>query len=155
MTDSKIQEVLAIFAPLLGEKVWEPKLGHGSFITLEFGKALPSKEVRGRTYTHGEWHLWIYMCVWRLEKGREVLATSEDSHSKIESAIQCLDGLALSSVELTSPNWETIFRFEQEIVIRTFSAYPNDEEDEAYWMLFTPSGNVLSVGSGEKWIYES
>ena len=153
ITEADIHEIQAKMAPLLGQKAWGASLGVGSFITLEFGVPLPRRGKHGRT--HGEWHLWIYMCGWRLEKGNEVLGASEDPRPKLEAAVKGMEGLALHSVELLRPAWDTIFTFEDQVVLRTFSIYSNSEENDEYWKLFAPDGNILLIGPGTRWSYES
>ncbi|KAM3100947.1 hypothetical protein ACKFKF_10775 [Phormidesmis sp. 146-12] len=148
VTTTDISKLQAYVQPLLGQKAWGVLLGHGSFITLEFGKSLvrPSEKK-----VHGEWHLWIYCCAWRLEKGDRVLAGSEDPRSKLEQAVQQLEGLVLNSVELLSPAWDTLFKFEDQVVLRLF---PLLSEEAEHWMLYMPDG-VLSVGPGTDWSFEA
>jgi hypothetical protein len=145
-----IQEIQAKISSILGKKAWGVSLGVGSFITLEFGNPIKSDEENQRT--HGEWHLWVYCCEWRLEKGLEVLAGSEDERTKIENAIQELEGLVLQSIDILQPAWDTIFKFENDVILRLFSVHSEDYEN---WMLYTPDGNVLTVGPGASWSYES
>ncbi|HBL58647.1 MAG TPA: hypothetical protein DDZ80_09060 [Cyanobacteria bacterium UBA8803] len=150
VTETDIREVQALINPILSRKAWGASLGVGSFITLEFGDSLPPNQKRQRT--HGEWHLWIYCCAWRIEKGNEVLASSEDPREKLELAVQQLEGLALNSIQLLPPAWDTVFSFDEEVFLRSFSIYSEESE---HWMLYTPDGNVLSVGPGSSWSYES
>lgn len=93
---------------MLGKKAWGVSLGEGSFITIEFGNPVPSESEEDKKRIHGEWHLWIYCCSWRLEQGEEILTASEDSQSKLEEAFKKLEGLTLYSVELLPPAWDTI-----------------------------------------------
>ncbi len=145
-----IQEVKAKINLLLGQKAWGISLGVGSFLTLEFGQILLSSDKHQRI--HGEWHLWIYNCAWRLEEGDKVLAASEDERGKIEQAIQHLEGLVLQSVDLLPPVWDTVFTFEHQVILRLFSIHSEGYE---HWMLYTPDGNVLSLGPGSHWSIES
>ncbi len=143
-----INEIKSKFSKLLGQKAWDAFLGVGSFLTLEFGKPLPEKH--GTIY--GEWHLWIYCCVWRLEEAGKVLVASEDERSKIQSAIVLLEGLALQSIEIQPTIWDTVFTFENEVTLKLFSIHSEEYE---HWMLFVPDGNVLTLGSSSEWSYES
>lgn len=143
-----IDKIKSKFNSLLGQKAWNVSLGVGSFLTLEFGKPLPKKH--GTVY--GEWHLWIYCCVWRLEEAGKVLVASEDDRSKIQSAIVCLEGLSLQSIEIHPPIWDTVFTFENQVILRLFSIHSEEYE---HWMLFVPDGNVLTLGPGSDWSYES
>lgn len=160
ITEADIQKIQTHIAPLLGQKPWDASIGVGSFITLEFGTPIPPTRKfspRGKPLpAHGEWHLWIYMCAWRLEKGDEVLAACEDSREQMEAAVKSMEGLALQSIELLPPAWDTIFTFENQVVLRTFSIYSDcSEEGSENWLLFTPGQNVLSIGPGSTWYYGS
>lgn len=144
-----IHEVQVKINPLLGQRAWGVSLGVGSFLTLEFGKPLPLRE---NQRPHGEWHLWIYYCAWRLEKEDKILSASEDDRYKIEAAVQHLEGLSLQSIELFPPAGDAVFMFEQQIVLRVFAIYSEEYE---HWLLYEPDGNVLSVGPGSDWSYQN
>lgn len=150
LTDIEIQKVQTKIAPIIGLQAWGVSLGTGSFITLEFGKVLsPIEEAK---HQHGEWHLWIYCSVWRLEIGNDMLVGSEDSRPMLESAIKHLEGATLRSVIVTSPAFDTLFEFEASIKLRVFPISFHD--DYEHWMLYTPDGNVLTIGPGVKWDYQ-
>ncbi len=135
---------------LLQQKAWGVSLGFGSFLTLEFGQPLPPSEERQKI--HGEWHLWLYNCAWRLEEDDKILAASGDERHKLETAIHRLEGLTLQSVNLLSPAWDVVFTFEHQVVLRLFTIYSQDYE---HWFLYVPDGNVLSVGPGSSCSWES
>ena len=146
-------------APLIGQRAWQPNQGIGSFLTFEFGTKVPRKPIKskllkrirkGPQLDRGEWHLWIYMCEWRIEKGSEILAGSEDDHSKVEIALQSFNNKTLTSMEILSSFLDTLFIFEDEVNLRTFS---RDSKECEHWMLFTPDENVLSLGPGSSWSY--
>jgi hypothetical protein len=149
VTESEILQIKAHIHPIIGQKAWGVSVGVGSFITLEFGDPIQSTEL---SRSHGEWHLWIYYCAWRLEKGNSVLAGSEDPRPKLEQTVKCMEGLTLNSVEILPPALETIVRFSEQIVLRLFPIYSEEYE---HWMLYTPNGNVLCIGPGSNWSYES
>ncbi|HBE20391.1 MAG TPA: hypothetical protein DEG17_25005 [Cyanobacteria bacterium UBA11149] len=158
ITEADIQKIQTHIAPLLGQKPWHVSIGVGSFITFDFGTPIPRKFLhKGNPLpARGEWHLWIYMCAWRLEKEDEVLAACEDSQQQMEGAVKSMEGLALQSIQLLPPAWDTIFTFEDGIVLRTFSIYSDcSEEGVDNWLLFTPGDNVLSIGPGSTWSYGS
>lgn len=151
VTEADIHYIQEKFIPLQGKRAWGASLGIGSFVTIEFGEPLSPTGNKGRT--HGEWHLWIYNSAWRLEEeNKKVLAASEDPRSKLEVAIQRLEGLAFYSVKLFTPALETVFTFEQGVVLRVFPIYSEEFE---HWMLYTPDGNVLVAGPGSSWSYQS
>ena len=42
--------------------------------------------------------------------------------------------------------------FSEQVILRLFSIYSEEYE---HWMLYTPDANVLCVGPGSSWSYES
>ena len=74
ITRTDIQNIQEKIHPLLGKQSWGASLGHGSFITVEFGDPLLTNNQQ--KISRGEWHLWIYLCVWYVEKDGELLAAS-------------------------------------------------------------------------------
>ena len=61
----------SLIKPLEGNSARNVKLGHGSFITIDFGenRAIEISTKKGIIHRfRGEWHLWTYMCAWRLDK---------------------------------------------------------------------------------------
>lgn len=143
-----IAEIQAKMQGLLGHKAWRVALGVGSFVTMEFGQPVPPTE---EGTIHGEWHLWLYGCAWCLEQGERIIAASEDDRSKMEAAIQRIEGQALLSFELQTPALDAVVTFESDIDLRLFSY---DTEDMENWMLFTPD-KVISVGPAGQWSYEA
>jgi hypothetical protein len=150
ITETDIHEIQLKIEPLLGKKAWGVSLGVGSFVTLEFGAPLPYEKIPNRF--HGEWHLWITHCAWRLEVGIKVLAASEDPRPKLKKAVQHLEELALCSVVLTLPALQTTFTFDNRVVLHLFPIYTEEFE---CWMLYTPDGNVLTIGPGDRWSYKN
>jgi hypothetical protein len=150
LTKTDLYEIQATVAPLLRHKAWNVSLGVGSFITLEFGEPLPLGEQDKRI--HGEWHLWVYMCAWRLEKNNEFIAGCEDPRDQLIEDVKLMEGLAIKSIEILAPACDTIIHFEDEVILRLFSIYSKENE---HWMLFAPDGNVLVMGPGTSWSYES
>jgi len=88
---------------MLGRPAWNVQQGHGSFLTFEFGEPKleinernsPDKGIRRSAYVHGQWHLWIYCCSWRVLQGETQLAWSEDTNDVIGHATATLNGQEL------------------------------------------------------------
>jgi hypothetical protein len=144
-----ILEIRAKIQGLPGQKAWGVALGQGSFLTMEFGK--PVQPTKANETVHGEWHLWLYGCAWRLEERERIIVSSEDEHSKIEREIQRLEGRVLQSFELLTPALDAVVSFEDNVVLRLFSIYTEDMDS---WMLFTPD-KVITVGPAGQWSYEA
>lgn len=150
ITEAANQFITSKAAPLLGMTVWGARLGVGSFITAEFGSAIPPRDEMSQE--HGEWHLWITYAAWRLEQGIKTLAACEDSRPKIKAAIKNLNGLALLSVDVVSPALDTLFMFDDSVKLRVFPIYSEEYE---HWQLFIPDGNVLTLGPNATWSFSS
>lgn len=148
-TANDLQEIQKIIAPLLGEKAWGVALGVGSFVTMEFGQPVPPQKPGDKQ--HGEWHLWIYCCAWRLEAENAVLAASEDDRTKLETVLKRLENLELLAIDLSLPGLDTLVTFDQEVVLRLFPIFSEEFE---HWLLYTPDGRVLTIGPGMNWSYE-
>jgi hypothetical protein len=146
------------FSPLIGQKPWDVSIGHSHFVTMEFGNKVPQKtdffsklSRKPKIFKeHGEWHLWIYMCAWRLEQNDFVLAASEDNTDRIEKAIKVLEGLILENIEIKRPLLDISFYFENNLILKTFSVYSDESDECKHWMLFVPDGNVLVAGPADK-----
>jgi hypothetical protein len=149
------------FSPLIGQKPWNASLGYGHFITIEFGNKIPHKSQSKSSFPrkprtlkeHGEWHLWIYMCAWRLEQKGSVLAASGDNTDRMEQAIKVLEGMAIESIEIKPVLLDTFFYFENDLLLRTFSVYSDELDECNHWMLFDPHGNVLVAGPANNLSY--
>jgi hypothetical protein len=150
VTEKDIIDIQNIISPLLGKRVWGADLGFGSFVTLEFGTPLAIEKSPKRP--RGEWHLWVMYCAWRLESRTEVMAGSEDPRFKLKEAVRQMDGLALRSVTITAPALETSLTFDEGVVLHLFPIYTAEFE---HWLLFDPTGKVLSIGPNMTWSYES
>src|SRR6202044_1321814 len=117
-----------VFEDILGKPCWDVKPGHGSFLTLEFGKPhlvvrepIAAKKARSakvrshlaRRYVHvcGEWHLWIYGCDWEVRsKGKRI----GDSSTKlgIRRAANILNGQKLIRYSILPRKVQSIFSFD-------------------------------------------
>ena len=159
------------FAPLIGLPAWSVDKGQASFLTMEFGQPrllirepILSRSESERVHTRmaqrmvkpvGEWHLWIYCCCWRaLSNGAEI-ACSEDPGEKIAAAARELDGQKLTAIEADPKAGTSRFNFDLGGSLLT---WPYDDEDnDEQWLLYLPSGDVLtyradgyySLGSGK------
>lgn len=145
------------FGPVYGRPSWKAEQGHGSFLAFEFGEPrleiseprellyVISDKLRGRALqriacVHGEWHLWIYCCAWSIRLNGKQLAQSESSRLRILRAVRVINGQALTQVSSKS-NGRWLFDFDLGGSLLT---WPTDEDSEQ-WVLYVPSGYVLTV----------
>lgn len=143
-----------IFNKLLGIKPTRIRLGHGSFLTFDFGKDIEEKiKTRSggfRTLVFGEWHLWIYMCAWRIDKNNKPFIGSNDSRDLIEQNLHSLEDKKLKKVTILNEAFDANLAFGEEYHLRLFSFQVIDDEQ---WKLFTPESKTFVAGPGCNWSY--
>lgn len=150
---SKEKMIYEFFEQIYGLKVRNLKQGHGSFLTMEFGKDLEYEtKIRGKIEKEkrGEWYFWIYMNAWRIDENLKPIAGCEDSRKIIEKALEKIENQKLLHVEVLNEVFDMKIEFENSIIINLFSIYTTDDHDSENWMLFTPEKKVLAVGPGFK-----
>lgn len=140
--------------PLQGHAAHNIKLGHGSFLTINFGKnriiEVPTnKGIVQRV--RGEWYLWVYMCAWRFDKNDAPYLGSDDegSREEFQTKLSEIDGKKLIHFDILNSSFDTKLEFEEKLVINLFSISTQNEQ----WKLFNPDKKVLVVGPGKNWIY--
>jgi len=141
----KNDQLSAIFRPLIGQKPWQVRLGYGSFVTMEFGKRTrDSWMTRGKRVSavHGEWHLWLYQCDWKLMKHRKPVVSSDDQRDCIGPAVEMLKGRTLESVHIYDNNFDTDFIFSGGLTLRS-TGYSDEAPDDERWLLYMPHHKVL------------
>jgi hypothetical protein len=156
-----------VFQPIYGELCWQVEQGYASFLTLEFGEPhlrvteprQPSKEAseklrkrwaRRHVFVYGKWHLWIYICDWRVFQKGEELANNESSRKVIRKALLELDGQKLSSVTVNK-SYVTIFEFDLGGQLEVSPNYEDFERTDEMWLLYEPSGNVFTLRADGKY----
>jgi len=161
--ESAIDIIQAVFAPLYGKPCWQVQQGYSSFLTFEFGEphlkindprpnpraktaARRRRAARRSVWVRGDWHLWLYMCDWTLYQGDRLAATTYSPNQRIGNALLDIDGQMLTGVSVSSDLRRSTFTFDLGGRIETVA---DDEPDKPaeQWMLFEPSGYVLTVRS--------
>jgi hypothetical protein len=150
---------------IVGKSCWGVRPGHGSFLTIEFGR--PHLEVREpiavrkkvtakvreqmgrrRVYIHGEWHFWIKCCDWEVRyKGKRVGDSS--TKARIRRAADFLDGQKLIRFSILPRKAQSIFVFDLGASLKTF---PYDKGSQQ-WLLFEPSKKVLVLRADGQYQY--
>lgn len=148
---ARVQDVEKLFRRLLGQPAWQVKVGHGSFVTLEFGKPwLDRREPVGklrnrRIAVHGTWHLWLYCCAWKISAAGTTVAESTDSRERMSSAASELDGQILVNVAYNPADRSTMFQFDLGATLETS---PDANADDQ-WILYH-KGKVWTLeGNGQ------
>lgn len=148
------QLITNLFKRLVGLASFNVELGHGSFITFDFGKKIlrqrktHSGEIR--TFCFGEWHLWIYMCAWRIDKNQKPFVGSNDTRELIREKLREMQGKELKSATILNDAFDAHFSFGDEFELHLFSYQVTDHEQ---WMLFVPERKTFTAGPGAEWSY--
>ena len=116
-----------VVAQIVGRNAWQVGVGHGSFITMEFGEPAIGKPPSKRV--HGEWHLWIYSCSWRIEKSGQFLAGCEDPRDVMTAALDHIEGRKLLSFNVNYTSLDAELCFDNGIILRLFSIYSESSDD--------------------------
>ena len=150
-----------IFQPLYGKPCWQVEQGYGSFLTFEFGEPFlriqeprqaseqASEKVRRNAarrfvYVHGEWHLWIYICNWRIIFKGDELANSDANRRTIKKALIEINGQKLTNVTVTS-SLLSVFEFDLGGRLEAYPDYENFKRTVDLWLLYEPSGDVFTL----------
>lgn len=137
------------FDPLIGKKPWRASLGWGSFLRFEFGQ-----RVRVGEFWHGTWHLWLYMCSWRLNGPQGLVLTSDSPRATISRIATKLAAHPLTQVEIEPRARCSTFEFGRQFLLRCAPFDLEEERNNAdpadYWMLFMPRHMVLTAGPGSR-----
>jgi len=137
---------------ILGKAAWGVKIGYGSFLTMEFGITNNSQ---ADLSLRGEWHLWFYLCNWRIEKDDYFIVGSEDTKEKLIEGVKKIEGRKLISFEICPQTLDLLLTFESNLLLRSFSVISDVEgEDKPHWMLYMPDNRVLVAGPGNRWVIE-
>jgi hypothetical protein len=140
-TSSNPETELDPFAPLVGQVANGCWLGYGSTLFLEFGDRTVAQRLKN--HTSGEWSLQCGSILWRIEQGDRVFAGSEDDQPEMEAAVNRLNGLVFVSGKIFKSTGDSVLRFADNIVLRTFVL---TSEEDARWYMRHGEGEFLSLG---------
>ncbi len=152
-----------VFAPVYGKPCWNFEQGYGSFLTMEFGEphlhirepyeAPPQAPASVRRHAaqrfiwvHGDWHLWVYLCDWRIFFHGRQLADQDCKRSVVKKATIELDGQALVRISL-SPALVTTLEFDLGGALEIVPNTAEYGETSELWHLYEPSGDVFTLRS--------
>lgn len=139
-----------ILLPVVGKKASRPyPITYGSHISVDFGEQ--SQNEQSPKEMQEKWRLFTNMCEWRLEKDNKVLVGSEDHHSRINTALQQLDGLNLLNIDIQLQTLDTVFHFTGSIDLRIFTAKFIDDDSPHWIFYFLTDQSKLEIGPGLTW----
>ncbi|MCF3934401.1 hypothetical protein L1787_13405 [Acuticoccus sp. M5D2P5] len=128
MVDTLLTRAQERINKILGKEAWGVSIGHGTFVTMEFGKEIPGRR------PHGEWHIWIRDAAWRLDKGEKTLEGSNSIFDR--KNIQLLNGKIITKWCFHQGGKFMVLNFSSEYRMSVFS----DSKDDEFLTLFYPGG---------------
>src|SRR5262245_12906008 len=111
-----MSDIESLFLPLIGQPVWSPRRGVGTYLTMEIGNpflsireplakvsdTVPEKARRHllsrRVTAGGQWHLWLLDCEWTVRTPNFELS-SEGEFRDTEECLHELSGQRLTGVK--------------------------------------------------------
>jgi len=145
-----------VFAPLIGEMVWNAAGGFGTFLTFEFGEphlsvlepitpkhrynARVERAMRRRRVTvKGDLHLFIEQADWRISTVNGSTNSDEDPDDWWKPWLDDISGQKLAAVEVPAPGYVTL-RFDMGGVLEV---WPVGGTDSDVWTLHRWQGGSI------------
>ena len=156
-----------VFQPVLGKPCWQVEQGYGSFLTFEFGEPhlriqeprkaseqasekLRKRWARRHVFVYGEWHLWVYICDWRIFLNDEEIANDSSTRKIIKNALLEIDGQVLTSVTIKK-SYVSVFEFDLGGRLEIIPNLVDYEKTDELWLLYEASGNVFTLRADGKY----
>lgn len=163
-----MERVKESWQPLIGRLVWCVRRGHGSFLTMEFGRphlAVREPIVSSSSFekvrrnlarrgvdVQGDWHFWVQYGDWRLRTSGGTLDSRNEPGATLDECLRDLNGQRLSSVERgASPNSCT-WTFDLGAIL---DVWPSAEIDDDQWSLHRWNGQIAAYGRDGRLTFES
>ena len=146
-----MKEITEIFAPFIGQLVWQVRRTHGSFLTMEFG--VPHLAVRDPTVASpstsrkvrrnlqrrhitvtGDWHFWVQYGDWTISTADGVLTSDHPWGSEFDECLPDLEGQGLVSVDRGVRERSYAFRFDLGGILEI---WPSTEIADDQWSLYS------------------
>ncbi len=154
---------------MLGKPCWKVEQGYASFLTFEFGEPhlriqeprqaskqasekLRKRWARRHVFVYGEWHLWVYICDWRIFLNDEEIANDSSTRKTIKNALLEIDGQTLTSVTIKK-SYITVFEFDLGGRLEIIPNHVDYEKNVDLWLLYEESGNVFSLRADGKYCH--
>lgn len=150
LTNGKLE---AVFSSVVGKPAWMVRLGHGSFLTFEFGAPIlrrrdPTARFKRRVMiVRGEWHLWIYCCLWEVRDGSTLIADSSSDRATMSNAARFLDGQILDSVTYSNDTMRCRFEFDLGGVME---AWLDGDDPSEQWLLYHKEDDVCILNASNE-----
>jgi len=124
-----------------GHAPWNVRLGHGTYVFLDFGNVINDGESARQ---RGSVQLWIVEAIWRIEDSGRLICGSDDEGTAMANGLAYLRHQTVTSAFLTGPLLDLQLTFENGMTFRTFRC--SAEEDA--WRLFVDASTVFHAPDG-------
>jgi len=163
-----MEHIRDLFAPLIGQLVWQVRRGVGTFLVLEFGMphlsvrepiaASPDSPARVRrnlkrrgVYVTGDWHLWVQYSEWTVSTFDGVLSSQDPSDSPMDECLRDLDGQRFVSIGRGNIVSSCAFKFDLGGVLEV---WPSTEIPDDQWGLYRWNGDIVTCRSDGELVFE-
>ncbi len=149
---SDLEPVNNILRQLIGQPWWKAMLSYGDELRLDMGEKQEETNPKLRDREKGAWILGLRTSEWKYEiNGQEVISSESDSDA-IKDYFKSMSNLIVTNFSVLEPILGLTLKFSNNGVL---TAMPDEDEDElAYWELFTPFDTLLEVGPGKTISYK-
>lgn len=100
----------------------------------------------------GEWHLWVYMCAWRIDYLDKPLIGADDDREKIAKSLVHLNNKRLEHFKVINLAYDAILKFESGYELKLFSFNVSENRQ---WLFYTPENMTFVAGPGSEWSYKN
>ena len=123
---------------LVGQNCWGVRNKPEESLRLDFGgvmrRTCSDKECHetGQDTCVGEFDILVW-CAWRLQDSENAICSSDNSDEQYEEASKRLIGKKVVSFEISPPAWDATITFTDNLVLKIFCIYTQDDENETNW----------------------
>lgn len=143
------EDVEAVLRGLVRQPCLTARHSYGDELRLHFGQPLADRMTRLEHRQRGEWVLGTRGSLWRLSRSGVLVSDADRPADVFTEQVAVLAGVRVATVRLSRSTLDLELHFENGL---TFVVPLNDDQDDlAAWELFTPDGQVLTIGPGRRW----
>lgn len=150
------ESLITLTSRLVGQRCAAVEPGYADELTLHFGNLKSCPLPRGGQCKEGDWILGTRGTRWQVSNSiGAVVASSEEPDETCSSGACVLEGKTVTEAKVLEHSLGLLLVFGSELILAILPGGNDDDEDVAYWELFTPQKMLLEVGPRGKWSYVS
>jgi hypothetical protein len=135
------RELKHVQSKLVGLPIWDPAVGVGSFLTIEFGGVRASSAGTPR----GDFSLWIYGAQWAIQQNGIAVGDSTKDRDVMANAAERLSEQRVERFDVDPATLSLSLRLSEGLVL---AAQPLGDPEMEEWLLYLDDGGVLTAGPG-------